>query len=324
MAKPQPAPDPSVEEMLSTIRRAIDEETAKSVQDPARQAAVSGSMREMRVSLQPPGSAPAKPAPGGPAPVRPEPALSAPPPPPVATTRVTAGPGKPFAGIMGGDVRLEEALARLQRAERRQEKNQPPVAPMAPRVEAPQRTPAPLPPRPQRTYHTSPPLAGSEGPTYSSRPNMAAQGSPVNRRQATVKAPPAPPLAAAQPSPTAETVPQPAPIQSALDPLRSADAGRKQPPPPVREPGTPCTPAATAVQLPGLLSNSAEQAATDAFARLSEEVLMRSLGGGDRLADTTRDMLRPMLKSWLDQNLPELVERLVREEIERVVRRGGH
>ena len=33
-----------------------------------------------------------------------------------------------------------------------------------------------------------------------------------------------------------------------------------------------------------------------------------------------RDMLRPMLKSWLDDNLPGLVERLVRAEIERVSR----
>jgi len=33
-------------------------------------------------------------------------------------------------------------------------------------------------------------------------------------------------------------------------------------------------------------------------------------------------MLRPMLKSWLDDNLPSLVERLVRSEIERVSRGG--
>jgi uncharacterized protein len=34
-------------------------------------------------------------------------------------------------------------------------------------------------------------------------------------------------------------------------------------------------------------------------------------------------VLRPMLKSWLDEHLPQVVERLVREEIERVARRGG-
>jgi cell pole-organizing protein PopZ len=33
-------------------------------------------------------------------------------------------------------------------------------------------------------------------------------------------------------------------------------------------------------------------------------------------------MLRPMLKKWLDDNLPTIVERLVRVEIERVARGG--
>ncbi len=38
------------------------------------------------------------------------------------------------------------------------------------------------------------------------------------------------------------------------------------------------------------------------------------------LDEMAEDMLRPMLKDWLDDNLPTLVERLVREEIERVAR----
>lgn len=42
----------------------------------------------------------------------------------------------------------------------------------------------------------------------------------------------------------------------------------------------------------------------------------------EALSDTVRDMLRPMLKQWLDDNLPVLVERLVRAEIERVARGG--
>jgi cell pole-organizing protein PopZ len=36
--------------------------------------------------------------------------------------------------------------------------------------------------------------------------------------------------------------------------------------------------------------------------------------------DLIQDMLRPMLQTWLDDNLPALVERLVRAEIERVAR----
>ena len=38
------------------------------------------------------------------------------------------------------------------------------------------------------------------------------------------------------------------------------------------------------------------------------------------LEDLVREMLRPMLKTWLDDNLPGMVERLVRAEIERVSR----
>jgi len=38
------------------------------------------------------------------------------------------------------------------------------------------------------------------------------------------------------------------------------------------------------------------------------------------LEDVARDALRPMLKSWLDENLPQVVERMVEAEIERVTR----
>ncbi len=44
--------------------------------------------------------------------------------------------------------------------------------------------------------------------------------------------------------------------------------------------------------------------------------------GGPTLEDMVRAELRPLLKEWLDTNLPPLVERLVRTEIERVVGRA--
>ena len=50
--------------------------------------------------------------------------------------------------------------------------------------------------------------------------------------------------------------------------------------------------------------------------------MFASLGGERQLQDMAQELLRPMLKQWLDSNLPPLVERLVREEIERVARRG--
>jgi cell pole-organizing protein PopZ len=42
------------------------------------------------------------------------------------------------------------------------------------------------------------------------------------------------------------------------------------------------------------------------------------------LEDLTREMLLPMLKEWLDENLPTIVDRLVRAEIDRVSRSPSH
>ena len=44
--------------------------------------------------------------------------------------------------------------------------------------------------------------------------------------------------------------------------------------------------------------------------------------GGPTIEDLVREELRPLLKEWLDANLPALAERLVRTEIERVVGRA--
>ena len=68
-----------------------------------------------------------------------------------------------------------------------------------------------------------------------------------------------------------------------------------------------------------LLSPRTSAAVDTAFSSLSQTVLSQS---PRTLEDLVRDMLRPMLKEWLDANLPHMVERLVRAEIERVSRRG--
>jgi hypothetical protein len=67
-----------------------------------------------------------------------------------------------------------------------------------------------------------------------------------------------------------------------------------------------------------LLISSATSAAVDsAFNSLAQTVLVQN---ARTLEDLVREMLRPMLKTWLDDNLPGMVERLVRAEIERVSR----
>ena len=69
-----------------------------------------------------------------------------------------------------------------------------------------------------------------------------------------------------------------------------------------------------------LVSRATAAAVDSAFNSLAQTVL----GNNARtLEDLVKEMLRPMLKSWLDDNLPNLVERIVRDEIERVSR-GRH
>lgn len=68
-----------------------------------------------------------------------------------------------------------------------------------------------------------------------------------------------------------------------------------------------------------LVSNEATASVNHAFNMLSHTVLTQN---ARTLEDLVKDMLRPMLKTWLDDNLPPLVERLVRAEIERVSRGG--
>lgn len=66
-----------------------------------------------------------------------------------------------------------------------------------------------------------------------------------------------------------------------------------------------------------LISSSTTAAVDSAFNTLAHTVLVQN---ARTLEDLVREMLRPLLKTWLDDNLPGLVERLVRAEIERVSR----
>ena len=73
----------------------------------------------------------------------------------------------------------------------------------------------------------------------------------------------------------------------------------------------------SAAAKPAILSERAERQVAAAFGELSEAFAARSKKTFDEMAE---EMMRPMLQDWLDNNLPTLVERLVREEIERVAR----
>jgi cell pole-organizing protein PopZ len=92
--------------------------------------------------------------------------------------------------------------------------------------------------------------------------------------------------------------PEPAPRPRAAEPPRPAPA----PPPPMAE---------------HIISSATAAAVDSAFNALAHTVLVQN---AKSLEDLVKEMLRPMLQHWLDNNLPTLVERLVRQEIERVAR----
>lgn len=68
-----------------------------------------------------------------------------------------------------------------------------------------------------------------------------------------------------------------------------------------------------------LLSDVATVAAASAFDRLAQSVAMPA--DGRTLEDVVREMLRPLLKAWLDEHLLPIVQAKVEEEVERIARR---
>jgi uncharacterized protein len=103
---------------------------------------------------------------------------------------------------------------------------------------------------------------------------------------------PAPPAAAAPPSPPAPAAPPP-PLMPAED---------------------------------GLVAPEAVAAAASSVSELLRSVVagreqVAVHRGGPTIEDLVREEIRPLLKQWLDANLPPLVERLVRAEMERIVGR---
>ncbi len=66
-----------------------------------------------------------------------------------------------------------------------------------------------------------------------------------------------------------------------------------------------------------LMSAGASTAVASAFGNLTHLVMSQN---ARTLDDIVTEMMRPMLREWLDDNLPPLVERLVKEEIQRISR----
>ncbi|WP_166295396.1 MULTISPECIES: PopZ family protein [unclassified Bradyrhizobium] len=117
-------------------------------------------------------------------------------------------------------------------------------------------------------------------------------------------------------------LPDPAPAPSfrkvePQDDVEFTEARTRAPAPeparePVREP-----PAIETAPMQQIISGTTMRAVESAFNSLANTVLSNN---ARTLEDLVKEMLRPMLKSWLDDNLPGLVERIVKAEIERVSR----
>jgi cell pole-organizing protein PopZ len=94
--------------------------------------------------------------------------------------------------------------------------------------------------------------------------------------------------------------------------VQAAAASRSEPPQPPRE--APNLRLAPAASVAGVAREQREP-------RLPRDP---PIGAGDRtLEDIVREVLRPLLQAWLDENLPPLVERLVQAEIARTAREAG-
>jgi cell pole-organizing protein PopZ len=106
-----------------------------------------------------------------------------------------------------------------------------------------------------------------------------------------------------------------------FDETAASEPAPPPPPPRAAEPpraAPPSRPPMTAE--PDIMSSATAAAVDSAFNALAHTVLVQN---AKTLEDLVKEMLRPMLQHWLDNNLPTMVERLVRQEIERVARGRG-
>jgi cell pole-organizing protein PopZ len=92
------------------------------------------------------------------------------------------------------------------------------------------------------------------------------------------------------------------------------------PPPPIPEPA-PASAFSRDEVADNLVGDHAAGLAASAFGSLSSALLMPK--DGRTLEDVVRELLRPLLKEWLDQNLPRIVEAKVEEEVHRIARGRG-
>ncbi|MDA9407316.1 PopZ family protein [Bradyrhizobium sp. CCBAU 45384] len=254
MTQPAKVTEPSMEEILASIRRIIADDEAKPPPAEAAKPAPAPAAKPM-ADIPPSKIAPAKPAAEKPAP--PPAAKPAPPPPPAPAADAGPNSQDDIDALLAG---LDEATE-------------------APEVRAPEPEPEPEP----------------EPDVLELTDEMAMDPAPT-------PAPPPPSFRKVEPRDDLEFAEAPPPRPA--PPPSYAPVDYDAPPLPPQQP---------------ILAQSTVSAVESAFNSLAHTVLSSN---ARTLEDLVKEMLRPMLKSWLDDNLPGLVERIVKAEIERVSRGG--
>lgn len=122
-----------------------------------------------------------------------------------------------------------------------------------------------------------------------------------------------------EPEPAAAAPPPPPPsVPASLGDLDFAPPAAGLAPTPRPTPPAPSPARVTGGDEP-LVGSGAAGRAADHFGALASSLVMPAAGRS--LEDVVRELLRPMLKEWLDQHLPAIVEARVQDEVERISRR---
>ena len=151
---------------------------------------------------------------------------------------------------------------------------------------------------------------GSAGDAAAAGPESGAGSEPVIELTEKIDDQPTPeevaPDPESAPAPEPESEPEP---ESAPEPEPISVEMHDSPPP-----------AAPTDDPDALLTDNAEDAAFNAFSELARKTAIEH--NGITVEEIVRTELRPLLKDWLDTNLPPIIERLVQEELERVAKRA--
>ena len=127
-------------------------------------------------------------------------------------------------------------------------------------------------------------------------------------------------------APRADTIADTADADEILElsePVREVPAVAVEEPTPAPMPiGAPDVPRSPAPRIAeSILSERAAEATRGPLEALSRMVVKPEVAGSDTLEGLVRQLLKPMLREWLDENLPQVVESMVAKEISRITGR---